>query len=123
MRSTARSIDELMDIEQRQQDGVTIFEVWGVMDIYNMPALRDILQDCLETSDNHVVINMENVETIYSSGVGALISFSQQLGKKDRRLALACLSPATRHVLTLTKLISFFAVYDSEEEAVMSVQG
>lgn len=110
-----------MNIEQRQQDGVTIFEVWGVMDIYNMPALRDILQDCLETTDNHVVINMENVETIYSSGVGALISFSQQLGKKDRRLALACLSAATRHVLTLTKLISFFSVFESEEEAVMSV--
>lgn len=93
----------------------------GDLDIYAMPSMHDEFRACLDLNSNHIVVNLGQVDALYSSGVGALISYSQQLKKQNRRLALAALSNSARHVLQLMKLLPFFEIFETEALAVAAV--
>lgn len=111
-----------MEIKRQVQDAVTVIGFAGDLDIYAMPSMHDEFRTCLDLNQNHIVVNMARVEALYSSGVGALISYSQQLKKQNRRFALAAPSNTVHHVLKLMKLLPFFDIFDSEAEATAAVQ-
>jgi Anti-anti-sigma regulatory factor (antagonist of anti-sigma factor) len=64
------------------------------------------------------VINLDKVSYIDSSGIGALISSLSNLKKYQGGLKICNVSGSVRKVFELTKLTSFFEIYDSEQEAI-----
>src|SRR6202040_3733789 len=65
-----------------------------------------------------VVLQLDQVEFLDSSGLGALMRLVQDARSKGGDLKLCGLPPKVRKVLELTHLISKFEVYDSVEEAI-----
>ncbi|MCR9143419.1 MAG: STAS domain-containing protein [bacterium] len=110
-----------MEITRNIQDAVTVIHFAGDLDIYAMPSMHDEFRACLDLNSNHIVVNMARVDALYSSGVGALIAYSQQLKKQDRGFALAAPSNTVRHVLKLMKLLAFFQIFDTEAQAIAGV--
>ncbi|MEQ9363624.1 MAG: STAS domain-containing protein [Leptospirales bacterium] len=111
-----------MEISRQVQAAVTVIHFAGDLDIYAMPSMHDEFRACLDLNSNHIVVNMARVDALYSSGVGALIAYSQQLKKQDRRFALAAPSNTVRNVLKLMKLLPFFEIYETESDAIAAVQ-
>lgn len=64
------------------------------------------------------MINLDKVSYIDSSGIGALISSLSNLKKYQGGLKICNVSGSVRKVFELTKLTSFFEIYDSEQEAI-----
>lgn len=112
-----------MHIAKREEDGVVVFRIRGSMDLYTMPEVKDIFGECIENGQTRVIVNLENVESMTSSGVGALIAFGQDLQRAGGALALAALSEPCRYVLELTKLAPLFSIYDSDSEAGAFLRG
>ncbi len=65
-----------------------------------------------------VVLQMEQVEFLDSSGLGALMRLMQAARAKGGDLKLSGLPPKVRKVLQLTNLISQFETYETVEEAI-----
>ncbi len=65
-----------------------------------------------------VVLQLDHIEFIDSSGLGALMRLVQAARSKGGDLKLCGVPPRIRKVLELTNLISQFEVYDSLEEAI-----
>ena len=65
-----------------------------------------------------VVLQLENVEFIDSSGIGAMMRLVQAARTKGGDLKLSGLTPKIRKVLELTHLLGQFETYDSMEEAI-----
>jgi anti-sigma B factor antagonist len=65
-----------------------------------------------------VVMVLEGVEFIDSSGLGALVRLLQTARSKTRDLKLARVPPNIRKTLEMTHLLSQFETYDSVEEAI-----
>ena len=65
-----------------------------------------------------VVLQLENVEFIDSSGLGAMMRLVQAARAKGGDLKLSGLTPKIRKVLELTHLLGQFETYDSMEEAI-----
>lgn len=110
-----------MKTNVRQRDGVTILDLKGKITIGTGDiALRNAVQDAINGGAKNVLINMTDVSTIDSSGVGELVSAYTTATNRGARLKLANLPAKITDVLTITQLITVFDVYDSEDEAVRS---
>lgn len=106
-----------MEISQREKDGITILDIQGEIDLYNAPEIKDIIQKLIESQKYNVIINLEKVSYIDSSGIGALISSLSNLKKYQGGLKIINVYASVKKVFELTKLTSFFEIYESESEA------
>jgi stage II sporulation protein AA (anti-sigma F factor antagonist) len=70
-----------------------------------------------EESNNHIVLNMDKVEYMSSSGFRACISTLRKLNAKDGTLKLCNIRPSVRRIFDVIELTSLFDIYDTEAEA------
>ena len=106
-----------MDINKRTKDEIVILDITGEIDLYNAPEIKDIINELIEEQKYNVIINLEKVSYIDSSGIGALISSLSNLKKYQGGLKIINVYASVRKVFELTKLTSFFEIYDSEDDA------
>lgn len=78
---------------------------------------KDSVRDLIKGSDHPVVLNLENVEFVDSSGLGAIVAAKKFLGT-DRPLHLAGLTPIVAKVFALTRMERVFQIYASAADAV-----
>lgn len=110
-----------MKINVRQRDGVTILEPKGKITIgVGDVALREAVHRELENGNKNVLIDMNGVTTIDSSGIGELVSTYTSVKNRGGSLKLLHLPAKVSDILQITQLISVFETYDDEDEAVRS---
>ena len=109
-----------MDITTRETEKAVVLDINGEIDLYNAPQLKDIVNKHIEAQQYNIIINLLKVNYIDSSGIGALISSLANLKKCQGSLKIINISPSVRKVFELTKLTSFFELFDTEDEAMKS---
>lgn len=110
-----------MKVNVRQRDGVTILDLKGKITIgVGDVALRNAVQEVMNGGATNILINLADVTTIDSSGVGELVSAYATAAGRGAKLKLANLPSKVSDILQITQLITVFEVYDSEDEAVKS---
>jgi anti-sigma B factor antagonist len=67
-----------------------------------------------------VVLQLERVDFVDSSGLGALVRLVSTARTNAGEIRLCALQPPVRRILELTKLLGLFEVYDSEAEAIIA---
>lgn len=78
---------------------------------------KDEMRRVITDSAERVLLDMGAVESIDSSGLGAIVSIMKYLGA-DRRLELAHLSPKVQTVLRLTRMDAVIAIHDNMDGVV-----
>ena len=110
-----------MKINARNREGVTILDVKGRITIgVGDVMLRDAVIEALEAGSRNLLLNLQAVSTIDSSGVGELVSSYTTVTNRGGRLKLLNLPPKIMDVLQVTQIITVFDVFDDENEAVAS---
>ncbi len=106
-----------MNISQRERDGIIIMDIQGEIDLYNAPEIKENVQKLIEKQKINIIINLEKVSYIDSSGIGSLISALSSLKKYHGNMKLVNLLSSVKKVFELTKLTNFFEIYKTENEA------
>jgi anti-sigma B factor antagonist len=110
-----------MKIDVKHQQGVTVLSPKGKLVIGTGDvALREAVQESLKAGAKNVLINLEGVSTLDSSGVGELVSTYTTVTNRGGRLKLLNLPSKVADILQITQLITVFEVFDDEEEALAS---
>lgn len=110
-----------MNVNVRQKEDVTIVDLRGKITIGSGEvALRNAIQGVMDSGAKKVLINMADVSTIDSSGIGELVSAYTTATNRGAKLKLINLPAKVTDILTITQLITVFDVYDSEAEGVSS---
>lgn len=73
-----------------------------------------------ETGANVVVLDLQQVQFVDSSGLGAIVASLKAMGK-DRTLALAGLTPTVEKVFRLTRMDSVFPMFKTLDDALESL--
>jgi anti-sigma B factor antagonist len=112
-----------MNVNIRQRGDVTVLDLKGKITIGTGDvALRNAVQEVIESGARKVLINMANVATIDSSGIGELVSAYTTATNRGIKLKLYGLPEKVSDILTITQLITVFDVYDNEDEAVKAFE-
>jgi anti-sigma B factor antagonist len=107
-----------LDVQTRQADnGVTVVAPTGRLDVAGAPALKDAIAEAARNTPARVVIDMEGVSFVDSTGLGSVIAALKQLRSSQGELRLAAPNQQVRVVLELTTLDRVFPYYATVEEA------
>jgi anti-sigma B factor antagonist len=86
------------------------------IDAHNSGELKDYLLQRIEQGDVNIVVQLEQVKFIDSSGLGALLSGFKHAATKSGKLVLACCNPRVLSMFELTRLNRVFEVYKDVSE-------
>jgi anti-sigma B factor antagonist len=107
-------------LSTRVVNGVTIVDCNGRIVFGEESALlRDTLKKLIN-ENSQIVLNLGSVTYIDSGGLGTLVALYTTAHNAGGAVKLANLTPRVGDLLQVTKLLTVFEVYDSEEEAVQS---
>ena len=110
-----------LNISERQNGDVTILDMDGKITIgEGSVALRTAIRRLLEEQKKRILLNLARVSYIDSSGIGELVSSYTAINKDGGELKLLNLTQKLQDLLTITKLLTVFDVYESEAEALSS---
>ena len=97
--------------------GVIVIAADGKLNMVVAPHLRQQLNDLVGEGNNRIVVDLAAVESIDSSGLGALLSGMKAARQAGGDLRIAALRPPVLAVLELTNLNRVLKAYDSAESA------
>jgi anti-sigma B factor antagonist len=98
-----------------KRDGQRILRVFGPL-TFPTTGVKFLEQVRVETAPV-VILDLRGVSSCDSSGIGALMQVYNTFKREDRRLALVGLNERVEAVLGITKVLSFFKVFATVEEA------
>ena len=111
-----------MELKIRKNGINYIIDVNGEMDLYNSYKLKELVMKMLEKKVRRFIINLENVDYIDSSGIGALIYICSTIKKMNLRLIITNIHGSVKKVIELTKLMGYFPITNSIEEALLQME-
>jgi anti-sigma B factor antagonist len=107
-----------LKIDSRVADGVTIVSCNGRITFGEEAAsLRESLKTIL-ASTRKVVLDLAGVSYIDSGGLGTLVGVYSSARGAGADIKLTGIGQRLRDVLQITKLVTVFEVYESEQQAV-----
>ena len=105
-------------MESRQtESGVTVLAPSGRLDVTGAPALKEAVSEAMKNGNPRLVIDMEGVTFVDSSGLGSVVSALKQVRTSKGDLRLAAPNQQVRVVLELTTLDRVFPYFATVEEA------
>ncbi|TGN19465.1 STAS domain-containing protein [Leptospira idonii] len=110
-----------MLIHEKTVDTIAIISLEGEVDLYNAKELKDVLDKKIRNQQYEIVVNLEKVPFMDSSGIGTLVTAMYKLKKYHGNLKVCSVHGSVAKVFKLTGMESHLEVYQSEQTAVDSL--
>jgi anti-sigma B factor antagonist len=108
-------------IREREIEGVRVLDLKGRLTAGDEVALlREKLKAETAAGQKMVVLNLQDVDYIDSTGLGSLVICYTSLQKAGGTLKLGNLNRRNIELLVLTKLTTVFEIFNDEQDAVNS---
>jgi anti-sigma B factor antagonist len=112
-----------MQITERVVGGVTILDLTGSITIdQDAGRLKDKINSLVQQARTSVVLNLAEVSYIDSGGLGQLVASYASLAKTAGGLKLLHLTKRNHDLLSITRLVTLFQTYETEDDAVRSFE-
>ena len=82
--------------------------------------IRNTIRNLVRSGQKNLVLNLADVRTVDSTGIGELVNSYTHVGDQGGSLKLLHLTKRTRELLAITKLLTVFDTFENEAEAVAS---
>ncbi|MBD3298542.1 MAG: anti-sigma factor antagonist [candidate division Zixibacteria bacterium] len=112
-----------MDSRVESFNDVDVMRVTGRIDLVTSNTLKDNIRERLQRQRTNIVLNMERVDFINSSGLGAMVSILKDVRLADGRLVLSNLAPYVQEIFEITQLANVFEIFSAEDAAVSALSG
>jgi anti-sigma B factor antagonist len=107
-----------MVIEQRVLGGVTVLDLKGKLVLGDGDGLlRDKVHSLMFQGLKEIVLNLGGLSYMDSAGLGELISAHSTATRNGGHIKIVNLTKRVTDLLAITKVLTVFDVFDSEEEA------
>ncbi len=109
-----------MKIETKKINEVSVVELFDRVDASSSNNLKEMIQGMIDKNEVNLLINLENVSFIDSSGLGTLITCLKSINKAGGHLKIAQPCSNVKSVFDMTRMDRVFEIFDSDEAALKS---
>lgn len=110
-----------LDIQEREREGIVVLDLKGRLIVGEpVSSLREKIRELSDGGKVNVVLNLEELEYIDSTGLGGLVISYTTLKKAGGALKILNLSKRNVELLVLTKLTTVFELFADEQDAINS---
>jgi anti-sigma B factor antagonist len=107
-----------MKINEREQNGIAIFDLEGRIDSEGAVDLDLALQTATDEGKYKLILDLSQVRYINSAGLRTLADILTQAKAHDGDLKLVDLNPKVKRVFQIIGFDKFFATYDTLKDAI-----
>jgi anti-sigma B factor antagonist len=114
------ALEDFVDLKlgHSNKDGIEVVDVEGEIDVYTAPRLRELLIELVNKKNYQLVVNMEKVEFLDSTGLGVLVGGLKRVRAHDGSLDLVCTQERILKIFRITGLTKVFGIYESVDAAI-----
>ena len=109
-----------LDLDTKAVGDHTVVLVGGEIDVYTAPQLREKLIDLVGAGHYHLIVDMERVDFLDSTGLGVLVGGLKRVRAHDGSLQLVCTQERILKIFRITGLTKVFPIHASIDDAVNS---
>ncbi len=107
----------MVKVSISRHNSAVIMKIEGEVDLYSSPEVRKSLLKLIDDETPIIIINLEKVGYIDSSGVATLVEGLQEIGKYSGTLKLSSPNDNVRDVFELSNLDKVFEIHNTLEDA------
>lgn len=112
-------MDLKIDVEEKE--GATLLRLDGEVDVYTAPKLKSQIIDLVDQGKFKIVVDLERVDFMDSSGLGVLVGGLKRVRSHDGAISLICSQENILKIFRITGLVKIFPIFDDEGQALQSV--
>ena len=105
------------------KDGIEVIDVQGEIDMYTAPRLRELLIDLVSKGSYQLVVNLDKVGFLDSTGLGVLVGGLRRVRAHDGSLDLVCTQQRILKIFRITGLTEVFGIYETVDQAIAARRG
>jgi anti-sigma B factor antagonist len=109
-----------MEIGEKKTGNVDILYLTGRLDAYAANDVEKKINVVAEKNSVSLVVCMEKLEYISSSGLRVLLAALKKARKQQGDIRLSCLQPYVKEVFDVAGFSQLFKMFEKEDEAVTS---
>jgi len=106
-----------LEVETTQRDGVSVLSLQGEIDVYTAPRMRQAIVDLIDAGSTHIVIDMERVDFLDSTGLGVLVEGLRMIRPRGGSISIVVTQDKIVKVFDITGLNKEFSIHGTLEEA------
>lgn len=109
-------------VKEEKTKKIKIVEIEGEVDVYTSMELKKELNNLIDNGEKRIVVNLEKVVYMDSSGLGILVAILKRIRSEKGNMKLIKLTPGIKKIFELTRLTKFFEIFDAEDTAIKSFE-
>lgn len=106
-----------MDITQRAIKDATVLDLKGDLTYSNRAAFKTAVEQVKNRGCRHLIVNLEQVRFVDSSGLGLLVLLSQSFKLQHAQLSLLKPQSYVREIMGLANIPKMIPIYETEGDA------
>ena len=110
-----------LKIDVSEKNGVVLLKLNGEVDVYTAPKLKSRLVDLVDQGKFKIVVDLEEVDFMDSSGLGVLVGGLKRVRSHEGAIALICTQENILKIFRITGLVKVFPIFENQDQAVQSV--
>ena len=109
-----------LDVETGTVGDASLLSLRGEIDVYTAPRLRQAIIDLVEGGATRIVVDMEKVDFLDSTGLGVLVGGLKRVKDKDGSMKLVATQDRILKIFDITGLSKVFPIFGSLDQALGS---
>ncbi|MFQ5630602.1 MAG: STAS domain-containing protein [bacterium] len=111
----------MIEVSTQELGKAVVLFVTGDVDLYSSPEVRKELIALTEKKVKNILVDLNKVSYMDSSGVATLVEGLQQVGKYTGKLLLYGLDSVVKEVFELSRLDKVFDIYPDQDAAMEAI--
>ncbi|MBN2078674.1 MAG: STAS domain-containing protein [Spirochaetes bacterium] len=110
-----------MNLNVKRVNNVVVVYLTGRLDVHLSAEIEKEINKIIQNEqDTHILMNLNDVEYMSSSGLRIFVSTMRLLKEQKRLLKLCNMNSAVKKIFEVVELMDMFDIFDTEEEALKS---
>ena len=107
-----------MEVSSEKKGDTIVFYINGELTTTSSPEAQSEINSVLETAEcKRVVINLEKVDFIASTGLRIILALGKELQASGAELVVCSANQTNKSVFKMAGFSKLFSIFDTEEEA------
>lgn len=109
----------VFEYKLNKKENINLYHLSGeLIDRNQATALLVEIDESISKGENKILLNLQELKYINSSGLNVLINILTKARKVGGEVAICCVNKKITELLVITKLDSIFNVKENEEKAI-----
>lgn len=111
-----------LDVMLESVGSFSLIDLSGEVDVYSAPKLRETIKSLVDDGKYNIVVDLEKVAFLDSTGLGVLVGGLKRLKHHDGELGIICNQEKILRIFRITGLTKVFPIYRSRGELLANVE-